>query len=92
MTPPPDENVTWLMGRSGGVGLVPMVQDYAGHLLLVLGDPAGRVNQGTAWMLTPGVISQLRRMLDKYEETGVLSDPAAWPQANLWGVGAPPIF
>lgn len=83
------QKVCWLLGREGGLGLVPMVEDYAGHLLLIFGDAKGAMERGAAYALGPEARKVLRQVLDRYEETGLVNDPANWP-ADLWGEGPAP--
>lgn len=88
MTMPPAENIHWLMGREGGIGLAPLQGDHADCLLLVLGNVAGAIQPENSWLLGPQARDGLFALLARHKETGVLMDPGSWPTVHF--EGAPP--
>lgn len=76
--------MVWLMGRERGIGLVPMLGEHAGHLLLVLGDPSSE-RWNDSFLLTPEAVDSLHDALERYRETGKVIDPKQTPSVSIWG-------
>ncbi len=81
--------IAWLADRENGIGFVPMTREYAGHLLLVLGDPEGALEKGHAFLLDAEARAEIRKRFDLFEKNGHVTEN--WP-GDLWGPGPRPVL
>jgi len=82
--------VAWLMGRTSGIGLIPVGQETSDSILLVFGNPDLAVSSGNAYVLDREALDDLERRLRWFRESGRVSDPAGWPSVGIWGEGSHP--
>jgi hypothetical protein len=80
-----NRKITWLLGRTGGVGVVPSGK----YLLLLIGDAEGQISPENSFLLSQKAVRGLVDMLKGFEPE---YPPDSNPSPALWGDGPFPEF